>query len=98
MGEASRISKMFSFQVSNELDKYLGVPLLHDRVNKDIYHYILKKINQKLFDWNANLISFAGRLTLVKSVLMIIPTYAMQTTALPKSLCDHIEAVVRKFL
>lgn len=89
---------MFGFQVSNNLSKYLGVPLLHKKVNKNTYHYILDKSNQKLSGWNAHLLFFIGYLTLAKFVLMTTFAYAIQAMAFPKSLCDHIEAVVRKFI
>lgn len=76
----------------------MAIPFLHNRINKDTYNYILEKINQKLSVWNNNFLSFAGRLILVKSVLMTIPTYTMQTTTLPKVLCDKIEPVVQNFV
>lgn len=48
LGTTNYISNNFSFQISSNLGEYLGVHLLHDRVNKDIYNYIIEKINKKL--------------------------------------------------
>ena len=53
---------------------------------------------QKLSAWKANSPSLAGRLTLCFSVLSTMPTYLMQTTLLPSSVCSIIDFTYRKFL
>lgn len=40
----------------------------------------------------------AGRGTLIQSVLEALPTYTMQTTRLPMSICDVLEKKSRDFL
>lgn len=47
-GEVSRISSAFRFQVSNKLGTYMGVPLLHGRVIKEAYRYILDNVRRRL--------------------------------------------------
>lgn len=63
------ISNLFKFQVTYDLGKYLGVPLLHSRVNRSSFQYILDKVDQRLSNWKMKMLSFAGRLTLTKLVL-----------------------------
>ncbi|KAE8676041.1 hypothetical protein F3Y22_tig00111634pilonHSYRG00007 [Hibiscus syriacus] len=41
---------------------------------------------------------FPGRITLVKAVLSVIASYAMQTSYLPKKVCDEIERLIRNFI
>ena len=48
--------------------------------------------------WKANLISLAGRLTLINSVIFALPNYTMQTAVLPLSTCDEIDKKCRSFL
>lgn len=43
-------------------------------------------------------ISLAGWVTLAQSFLMIIPTYAMQTTKIPKHTCKELERAAKKFV
>ncbi|XP_058009719.1 uncharacterized protein LOC131183256 [Hevea brasiliensis] len=43
-------------------------------------------------------LSLAGRITLTKSVLMAIPSYATQTTSLSSSICRDIEKHYQKFI
>lgn len=40
----------------------------------------------------------AGRVTLAKSVLQAIPSYIMQTVALPAYVCDEIDKKCRDFV
>ncbi|KAL4279829.1 hypothetical protein GQ457_03G024220 [Hibiscus cannabinus] len=92
------IADSFGFQVVEDLGKYLGVPLLHKRVTRATYAYLLDKMRARLSGWAARTISLAGRITLAKSVLQAIPSYVMQTTWIPKSLCADMEKLIRRFL
>ncbi|KAJ1377867.1 Endonuclease/exonuclease/phosphatase superfamily [Sesbania bispinosa] len=66
----------------------------------------MEGVNRKLerldrkdnFGWRAHNLSFAGRITLVQSVLRALPTYVMQTTMLPKAVCRALERLMRNFL
>lgn len=44
------------------------------------------------------MLSFAGRVTLARSVLNTIPNYVMQTSILPKGVCEEIEKSTRRFI
>ncbi|KAL4379818.1 hypothetical protein GQ457_02G032950 [Hibiscus cannabinus] len=46
----------------------------------------------------ARSLAFAGRVTLAKSVLQAIPSYTMQATRLPKSVCTEIEKLIRGYI
>ncbi|XP_061998979.1 uncharacterized protein LOC133716290 [Rosa rugosa] len=77
------ISKICGSPLTNDLGKYLGMPLIHSRVNKNTYASIFDKIQCRLSSWKSKVLSMAGRLTLVQSVTSAIPNYAMQTARLP---------------
>ncbi|KAH1091831.1 hypothetical protein J1N35_019088 [Gossypium stocksii] len=51
------ISCGLGFSYVDYLEKYLGVPLLHQRVTKDTYQYIMGNIKKKLARWKAKLLS-----------------------------------------
>lgn len=74
------------------------MPLLHSRVTRDTYGYLIEKIQRKLAGWKAHSLSLAGRVTLAKSVLSSIPYYAMQSTSLPQSCLKAIEKLTRRFI
>lgn len=59
---------------------------------------LIDKVNQRLSSWKARNLSFAGRITLTKSVLQAMPSYVMQTGSLPKSICDEVDKICRSFV
>lgn len=87
-----------SFQITDDLGKYLGVPILHKRVNRRSFQFILDKVDQRLSNWKTKMLSFAGRLTLTKSVLQSLPTYVMQSAYIPRSICDKTDKRCRSFV
>ncbi|GMJ09303.1 hypothetical protein like AT3G24255 [Hibiscus trionum] len=92
------ISAHVDFGEVGNLGRYLGVPLLHSRVSKAVYQYIIQRVRDKLSGWSAKCLSFAGRLVLAKSVLSSIPYYSMQSTHLPKGVYADIEKIIRGFI
>lgn len=94
----SEISNELDFNMTEDLGKYLGVPIFHKRVNKGTFNFVLDKVNQRLSSWKAKTLSFAGRVTLAKSVIQALPTYVMQSCLLPKSTCDEIDRLCRAFI
>lgn len=83
-----RFAKSLSFQsgipLTHNLGKYLGSPLLHHRVTKNLFTDILEKLKSKLSGWKAKTLSLAGRATLIQSVTSAIASYNMQTMELPR--------------
>jgi hypothetical protein len=77
--------------------KYLGIPLFMHKSKKESFIDIKDKILARISGWKARLLSQAGRTTLVKSVINVIPTYLMSLFLIPKSLCDSINSCIRKF-
>jgi len=63
-----------------------------------MFQGVLEKVEQRLAGWKSKCLSLAGRITLIKSTLTAIPAYIMQSTRLPRSLCDDLDKRVRRFL
>ena len=51
----------------------------------------------KLQGWESKLLSQAGSEILIKVVTQALPTYTMSCFKLPLTLCNEIEALIRKF-
>lgn len=84
-------------QPTDDLGSYLRMPLLHKRVSSHTYEFIVDKIRKKLAAWKARMLSQSSRGLLIQSVLAALPTYAMQTTKLPKTIIDGMEKQMRQF-
>lgn len=92
------ISDESGFSRCNNLDKYLGVTLLHNRASFSTHSYILEKIQERLSKWKSDKLSMAKRVTLCKSVISALPLYTMQSAALLISICKEIEKICRRFI
>ena len=86
------------FQTTLDLEKYLGVPILHKRVSQGHYMDIVDKVQNRLVGWKINSISLAGRATLVSTVTSTIPGYTMQMTYLPSNTREKLDKLNIKFL
>ena len=78
--------------------KYLGLPLIIGKSKVEIFAEIKEKVKKKLSGWKEKILSMGGQEILIKAVVQAIPTYTMSCFQIPKSLCDEIEAMMRKFL
>ncbi|BBH05413.1 zinc ion-binding protein, partial [Prunus dulcis] len=72
--------------------------LVQGRVTKATYKGVLVKVQAKLFAWKSQLLSMAGRITLIQSVVSSIPLYTMQTAKLPQALCEDLDKSSKSFL
>ncbi|CAN1222018.1 LINE-1 retrotransposable element ORF2 protein [Linum grandiflorum] len=86
------------FGETHNLGRYLGVPVLHGRVTKHTYQFVLDRIDPKLAGWKCKSLSLAGRVTLAVSVLNVIPSYVMQTSVIPMDICGKIDQRIRNFV
>lgn len=55
------IGEVASITVTDNMGKYLGIPILQKRVSKNTFGYILDKMNRKLSNWKSKSLTFAWR-------------------------------------
>lgn len=77
---------------------YLGMPLTIKRPTRELFIPLIDKVERKLGGWKGKLLSRAGRLKLVRSVLSAIPIYYMTCFRLPQWVIARIDRVRRGFL
>ncbi|XP_061343679.1 uncharacterized protein LOC133289698 [Gastrolobium bilobum] len=86
------------FKKAESLGKYLGAMLDHGRNKRRNYEGVIRRVRQRLAGWKSHCLSFAGRVTLAKSVISSIPSYHMQHGALLITTCKEIEKLQRAFI
>lgn len=95
---ATVISNESGIKGTKELGKYLGMPVLQKRINKETFSDVVEKVSSKLAGWKRKFLSLARRITLTKSVLSSIPVHTMSTIALPASTLDQLDKIARAFI
>ncbi|CAA7048639.1 unnamed protein product [Microthlaspi erraticum] len=85
-------------KATREVGKYLGMSILQKRINKDTFGETLGRVLSRLAGWKGCCLSFAGQLTLIRSVLSSVPVHTMSTISLPKSTLNSLDKASRSFL
>ncbi|XP_074300151.1 uncharacterized protein LOC141631368 [Silene latifolia] len=78
--------------------KYLGVPISARRLTVKNCNCLIEKITERIHGYAAKTLSYAGRLTLVNSVLTTLYTYWTSIFILPKGVLRRIDALCRNYL
>lgn len=73
--EKTRILINFPFDGGELHVRYLGLPLMIQAMRKQDYLPLLEKIRGRINTWTSQFLSYAGRLQLIKSVLMSIVNF-----------------------
>eukprot|EP00253_Pinus_taeda_P011344 PITA_11344 len=98
--ESTAMTNLFPFHTQS-LDtsfKYLGFWLKPDAYKKEDWNWLIAKIEARISHWSFRWLSRAGRLTLLKSVLLAIPVYWVALTWIPKGVLEKIRRLCCRFL
>jgi hypothetical protein len=74
------------FQRASLPSKYLGVPLLDKSLRNPGWQELLTKIKEHLNCWTHRFLTLAGRILLIKYVLMAMPLYIFSVIATPANI------------
>lgn len=85
-----QICDELGFEVTSDLDRYLGVPLFRNSVSNSHFRHIIDKVDKRLASWKTNFLNTVGRYVLINYVINAFPTYTIQTARLPISICNSI--------
>lgn len=76
---------------------YLGIPLGVNPRRKSTWQPVIDKVRRKLSLWKRKLLSFAGRLTLIKSVVSCLPSYYISIFKMSKEVVKTIKQLQARF-
>ncbi|XP_021991349.1 uncharacterized protein LOC110888118 [Helianthus annuus] len=97
-GEKLRMASIMNCEVGQMPFTYLGIPIGVNMKRAKFWDSVVKKFTAKLSKWKARFLSFAGRVTLAKSVLGSLPSYFLSLFAAPKCVINKLERIHRDFV
>ncbi|KAL0293113.1 UNVERIFIED_CONTAM: hypothetical protein Sangu_3245900 [Sesamum angustifolium] len=83
--ERQQILDYLGFQEGSLPVKYLGIPLTSSRLTIADCRPLIDKVDARLAGWNNQILSYAGRLQLIKSVLTTLHTYWLRLSSFLKA-------------
>ena len=93
-----QITNLIGFNKASLPVSYLGLPIFKGKPKKSHLQPIADKIKSMLSAWKASLLSIAGRVTLVKSVIQGMMMHTIYLYSWPNSLLKEVEAWIRNFI
>ncbi|XP_028127335.1 uncharacterized protein LOC114323862 [Camellia sinensis] len=78
--------------------KYLGLPLGANPRRKQTWKPVVDMFNAKLARWKRRVLSFAGSMTLIKSLLSNLPIYYMSLFRMPQGIVKKLNKIQSAFL
>ena len=82
---------VLGFQEGHLPMRYLGLPLISSRLTIADCQPLLNKIDTRINGWEGLALSYAGRVQIIKSVLVALGVYWASTFILPKGVIKDIE-------
>ena len=78
--------------------RFLGVPLISKQLCIGDYMPLIEGITNRTNCWTSLLLSFAGRVQLLKSVLYAMVSFWTRHFILPKGVHHHLQSLLTRFL
>ncbi|XP_058725823.1 uncharacterized protein LOC131597127 [Vicia villosa] len=85
-----RINDLTTFQEATLPFKYMGIPMSSKRLDIHQFCPLIDRITSRITHWSSRLLSYAGKVQLVKSVCFSTANYWLQCLSLPKNVIQHI--------
>ena len=95
--DSNRFARLFCCKVGSFPFTYLGIPLHYNKLKREDIQPVVDKIIKRIAGWKGKLLSYGGRLILLKSCLASIPTYLMSVIKFPKWAIESINSQMAHF-
>ncbi|XP_055824348.1 uncharacterized protein LOC129892832 [Solanum dulcamara] len=92
-----RIKKVTGFKQKSIPITYLGYRLYIGR-QKIIYYYdLIAKVVARITGWQAKIVSYGGRVTLIKHVIQALPVHLLSASSPPATTIKQIQKITANF-
>ncbi|KAK4707107.1 hypothetical protein R3W88_033321 [Solanum pinnatisectum] len=91
------IQEVTGFSKKDSPITYLGCPLYIGRQRIIYYSHLVEKVSKKICGWQGKILSFEGKITLIKHVLQSMPIHTMFAISPPNTTIKYIESIIADF-
>ncbi|GAA0160329.1 hypothetical protein LIER_16910 [Lithospermum erythrorhizon] len=77
--------------------KYLGLPSQIGRTKREVFKFLVEKVDARIRGWKGKLLSQAGKEVMIKSVTSAIPIFVMNCLKLPVGTFETLNNFMAKF-
>ncbi|XP_013583277.1 PREDICTED: uncharacterized protein LOC106292212 [Brassica oleracea var. oleracea] len=88
----------YAFPIGKFPIRYLGLPLMSRKLKISEYAPLMNKITKSFQAWSVKLMSFAGRLQLLRTVIFGLINFWVSAFMLPKGYIAAVETLCARFL
>ncbi|CAN1270601.1 Putative ribonuclease H protein At1g65750 [Linum perenne] len=92
------LAKILGCSLGSFPTTYLGLPLGCRSSSRPIWEPVIHNTRLRLETWKARMLSFGGRVTLLKSVLSQLPIFYFSILRAPMSVIKELERIQNRFL
>lgn len=80
------------------MDSYLGIPMDISGSKQKLFAFVKERLQNQVSGWTGWWLSRRGKYVLIKSILLVVPTYVMSTLLLPVETCENLVSSIVQFL
>lgn len=95
--QARAYAQVFCCKLGSFSFKYLGIPLHHSKLRKEDLQPVIDKVIKRIFGWRVKILSYGGKLVLLKTCISWIPTYLMSFIKFPNWVINAITSQMSHF-
>lgn len=92
------ILRVLQFKNTSSWWTHLVIPMNGVCIPFSRFYNNISKTDNTLSSWRAKLLSFAGKIVLIKSIIISIPIFCLAGHKVPLNVIDKIERLIRDFL
>ncbi|XP_055835240.1 uncharacterized protein LOC129903721 [Solanum dulcamara] len=92
-----RIKKVTGFRQKDSPITYLGCPLYIGRQKLIYYSDLIAKVVNRITGWQAKILNYGGRVTLVKHVIQALPIHLLSASSPPITILKQIQSITANF-
>ncbi|CAK8536478.1 unnamed protein product [Lathyrus sativus] len=96
--DRERLRSLTNFQEGGLPVRYLGVPLTNKKITTHAYMPLVEKITGRMQHWTTRVLSYAGKIQLVRSISYVIAQYWVHCFPILKLVSKKIDAIFRSFI